>query len=71
MRVRAPERPGQTAGTNPPIDCWFIRVWEPNPPEGVVPLEWVLYSDERTETLEESLMRVMDYGSRFLIEEFH
>ena len=71
VRVRAPERPGQTAGTNPPIDCWFIRVWEPNPPEGVVPLEWVLYSDEQTETLEESLMRVMDYGSRFLIEEFH
>jgi hypothetical protein len=32
VRVRAPERPGRTAGTNEPIDCWFIRVWEPAPP---------------------------------------
>ena len=71
VRVRAPERPGQTAGTNPPIDCRFLRAWEPAPPEGGDPLEWVSYSDERTETLEEALMRVMDHGSRFLVEEFH
>jgi hypothetical protein len=71
VRVRAPERPGRTAGTNEPIDCWFIRIWEPSPPEGIDALEWVLYTHERTETLEEALVGVMDYGSRFLIEEFH
>jgi hypothetical protein len=71
VRVRAPERPGIAAGTNEPIDCWFIRVWEPAPPEGVEALEWVLYTDERTETLEEALVGAMDYGTRFLIEEFH
>jgi hypothetical protein len=71
VRVRAPERPGCTAGTNEPIDCWFIRVWEPAPPEGVEALEWVLYTDERTETLEAALFGVMDYATRFLIEEFH
>jgi hypothetical protein len=71
VRVRAPERPGRTAGTNEPIDCWFIRVWEPAPPEGVEALEWVLYTDQRTETLEEALVGAMDYGTRFLIEEFH
>ena len=71
VRVRAPERPGQAAGTNAPMDCWFIRVWEPAPPEGVEALEWVLYTDQRTETLEAALTGAMDYGTRFLIEEFH
>jgi hypothetical protein len=71
VRIQAPERPGHAAGTNEPIDCWFIRVWEPEPPAGVERLEWVLYTDPRTETLEAALVGVMDYGSRFLIEEFH
>ena len=71
VRLRAPERPGVAAGTNPAIDCWFIRVWEPSPPEGVEALEWVLYTDARTETLAEALVGAMDYATRFLIEEFH
>jgi hypothetical protein len=71
VRVQAPERPGHAAGRNEPIDCWFVRVWEPDPPAGVERLEWVLYVEARTETLEEALVGVMDYGSRFLIEEFH
>jgi len=71
VRVRAPERPGVAAGTNEPIDCWFIRAWEPSPPEGVEALEWVLYTDERTETLEAALVGAMDYATRFLVEEFH
>jgi hypothetical protein len=71
VRIQAPERPGHAAGTNEPIDCWFIRAWEPEPPEGVERLEWVLYIDQETETLPEALGGVMDYGTRFLIEEFH
>jgi hypothetical protein len=71
VRIQAPVRPDQPAGSNEPIDCWFIRVWEPEPPEGVERLEWVLYTDDRTDTLAAALVGVMDYGSRFLIEEFH
>lgn len=71
VRIQAPERPGHAAGANEPIDCWCVRVWEPGPPEGVERLEWVLYTDERTETLEEAVGKVMDYGTRFVIEEFH
>jgi hypothetical protein len=71
VRVRAPERPGIAAGTNEPIDCWFIRLWEPSPPEGVEAMEWVLYTHERTETLSAALVGVMDYATRPLIEEFH
>jgi hypothetical protein len=71
VRIQSPERPGHAAGTNEPIDGWCVRVWEPAPPEGVERLEWVLYTDQETATLEEVIARVMDYGSRFLIEEFH
>ena len=71
VRLRAPERPGHAAGTNAPIDCWFIRAWETGPPAGAERLEWVLYTDRRTEALAEALVGVMDYASRFLIEEFH
>jgi len=71
VRVQAPERPGRTAGRNQPIDCWFLRIWEPDPPQGVEPLEWVLYSDKPIQSLEEALVGAMDYATRFLIEEFH
>jgi len=71
VRVRAPERAGRAAGTGEPIDCWFVRVWEVDPPEGVEPLEWVLYSDSPIESLSEALAAVMDYATRFVIEEFH
>jgi hypothetical protein len=71
VRIQSPVRPGCPAGANDPIDCWFIRVWEPEPPEGVDRLEWVLYTHQRTETLEQALVGVMDYGTRFVVEEFH
>jgi hypothetical protein len=71
VRIQSPDRPGRPAGTDEPIDCWFIRVWEPEPPEGVDRLEWVLYTHAKSETLEEALVGVMDYGTRFVVEEFH
>ena len=40
-------------------------------PRGVERLEWVLYTDQKIETFAEAIGSVMDYGSRFLIEEFH
>jgi len=70
-RVRAPERPGVAAGRNPPSDCWFLRIREPSAPEGIEALEWVLYTDAPTATLEEALVGAMDYATRVLIEEFH
>jgi Transposase DNA-binding/Transposase Tn5 dimerisation domain len=71
VRVRAPWRPGKAVATAKPVDCWFVRVWEPEPPQGVEPLEWDLYADQPIESLEDALSVAMDYGSRYLIEEFH
>jgi hypothetical protein len=71
IRLRSPERPGRAAGSDEPIDAWFIRAWEPTPPEGAEPLEWVLYHDRPVATLEGALAALMDYASRWPIEEFH
>jgi hypothetical protein len=71
VRLRSPQRPGQPAGSNEPIDCWFVRAWEVEAPEGVEPLEWVLYTDRAVIHLEDALGVVLDYGTRYLIEEFH
>jgi Transposase Tn5 dimerisation domain len=71
VRLRSPQRPGQAAGTNAPIDGWFVRAWEVDAPEGVEALEWVLYTDRPITTLEDALGVVLDYGTRSLIEEFH
>jgi hypothetical protein len=71
VRLRSPQRPGQPAGANEPVDCWFVRAWEVEAPAGVEPLEWVLYTDRPINGFEDALGVVMDYGTRYLIEEFH
>jgi len=71
VRVRAPWRPGVPASASEPVDCWFVRVWEPDPPQGVEPLEWDLYADQHIRSFDDALNAAMDYGSRYLIEEFH
>jgi Transposase DNA-binding len=71
LRLQAPERPGHAAGTNPPLDCGFVHAWEPEPPEGVEPLEWLLYHECPASSLSEALPVLRDYATRPLIEEFH
>jgi hypothetical protein len=47
-----------------------VRVFEPHPPEGVEPVEWLLLTTEPIET-EAELQRVVDtYRCRWVIEEF-
>lgn len=71
IRLQAPERPGRPAGSNPPVDCWFVRAWEVGAPEGVEPLEWLLYHDREVNDLVAALGVLRDYALRPLIEEFH
>lgn len=48
----------------------FVRVWEPTPPEGEEPVEWLLLTNESCETPEQ-IVRVVDlYRCRWVIEEF-
>ena len=41
VRVRAPAMRSGEHGREP-HEVWAIRVWEPSPPEGAEPLEWLL-----------------------------
>lgn len=47
-----------------------VHVFEPNPPEGEEPVEWVLLTSETVTTFEEALGIVDHYRARWLIEEF-
>jgi len=67
----APQRPGRKQGSNPPIACTAVRVWEVDAPEGVEPLEWVLLCDHEVSTFAEALTCVLQYATRWVIEEYH
>jgi hypothetical protein len=52
------------------LHLWLVRVWEPAPPQGEEPIEWLLVTTEPCETAAE-IMRVVDlYRARWVIEDF-
>lgn len=54
----------------PSLSLSLVRVWEPDPPAGEAPVEWLLLTNEPCETPEE-IARVVDlYRSRWTIEDF-
>jgi hypothetical protein len=55
----------------PTLQAWVVRVWEPSPPSGVKPLEWVLLCSVRTEGLEEAKQRRDEYAVRWNVEVYH
>lgn len=71
VSLRAPQRPGHATGKLPPFDCTVLRAWEMNPPEGCEPLEWILLTDDPAEDFETALVCVLQYATRWVIEEFH
>ena len=54
-----------------PIACWVVRAWEPDPPPGVEPLEWILLTSLVCDTPQMALFVAEGYSLRWLIEEFH
>ncbi len=71
VALRAPQRPGCSPGRYAPIQCSAIRVWEIAAPTGVEPLEWLLLCDQAVETFETAHTCVVQYATRWFIEEFH
>jgi hypothetical protein len=52
------------------IEVNLVRVWEPRPPKGQPPVEWILWTTEPVDTAEQ-MNRVVDiYRARWLIEEY-
>jgi hypothetical protein len=65
-----PPRGQESKGWHPLV-VWVIHVWEPEPPEGVEALEWVLLSSLPTQTREQAEQRVDWYRARWMVEDFH
>jgi hypothetical protein len=53
------------------IPMWVVWVREVDAPQGVDPIEWVLYTSLPVECLEAAMMIVAYYEKRWLIEEWH
>ena len=56
---------------NEPLSIWIVRVWEPNPPESVEPLEWFLFTNHPVATFAQAWDVVSWYECRWIVEEFH
>jgi Transposase DNA-binding/Transposase Tn5 dimerisation domain len=65
--------PGKKLGDyqQKPLTMWVVRVWEPNPPAGEEPLEWLLLTNVPVLVLEDALARIDWYKCRWIIEEYH
>lgn len=71
VSLRAPQRPGASAGKLSPIACHVVHIWEPEPPEGEEALEWFLLVDRSVSTFEQALEVALQYATRWIIEDFH
>jgi hypothetical protein len=60
-----------TAFSMTPLSASLVRVREPEPPEGVEPLEWILVTSMTVTTAEDAWQRITWYQWRWLIEDFH
>ncbi len=69
LRLLPPE--GHQDSSLRPLVVWVVRVWEPDPPEGVEPLEWVLLTSVPVQTLEQAWERVDWYRARWIVEDYH
>jgi len=60
-----------TALSMTPLKASLVRVWEPEPPEGIEPLEWILVTSVAVNTAEDAWQRVTWYKWRWFCEDFH
>lgn len=60
-----------SAGDLRELTLQAVLVEELNPPDGVEPLRWRLYTTESAATFEDAALVVKDYQQRWQMEEFH
>jgi hypothetical protein len=54
-----------------PLPMWVVRVWEPNPPEGAEPLEWILLTNHECMDFKSAHQVKSWYECRWITEEYH
>jgi hypothetical protein len=67
--IRMPRSWAQPDDGTPPLDLNVVRVWEPEPPDGEHPIEWLLLANLPIETETDVAFIVDTYRRRWLIEE--
>jgi hypothetical protein len=70
IRLCAPSKKAGVHGDQPLL-LWIVRVWEPNPPEGVERMEWFLLTNHPVTRFGAAWDVVGWYECRWIIEEFH
>jgi hypothetical protein len=63
-------RPGTSDAAERSLKLNLVHVWEPSPPRGQAPVEWVLFTTELVHTKAQLNTIVDYYRSRWVIEEF-
>jgi hypothetical protein len=63
--------PKDVASTQPELQMNVVSVCEENPPAGVEPVRWLLFTSEPVQTFEQAYKVVLHYARRWRIEEFH
>lgn len=71
VKIKPPIKRARELGELAPIRVWVLRVWEPDPPAGAEPVEWILLSSLPITTAEEAYRAVDWYTCRWLCEDFH
>jgi hypothetical protein len=71
VEISSPWRPGSGRGRQPSITCTVVRVWEREDTSAGEGLEWLLLCDDKIESFEQARACVLQYATRWLIEEFH
>jgi hypothetical protein len=59
-----------TESTIPTLALWAVYVFEPDPPPGDTPIEWMLFTSEPVQTVDEATAVVDHYRARWIIEEY-
>lgn len=54
----------------PTVSVWAVHVCEPAPPHGDVPIEWMLFTSDPVQTVDEATAVVDHYRARWLIEDY-
>jgi hypothetical protein len=64
------ERRRYTESCMPTLSQWAVHVFEPKPPRGEAPIEWMLFTSEPLETVDAATAVVDHYRARWLIEDY-
>jgi len=54
----------------PTLSLWAVHVFEPNPPQGEAPIEWMLFTSDPVETVDDATAVVDHYRARWVIEDY-